>query len=78
MSDAAEQPEQALERRIAAYLGKHPDFFERHLDVLEQLRIPHPCRPAVSLLERQLARLREQNAGSARAFAGAAPGGAGQ
>lgn len=60
---AADQPEQALERRIAAYLEKHPDFFERHLEVLEQLRIPHPCRPAVSLLERQLARLREQNAG---------------
>lgn len=50
------------ERLLAEYLRDHPDFFNRHLDLLETLRIPHPCRPAVSLIERQLLLLREQNA----------------
>ena len=49
-------------RVIADYLRAHPDFFSDHLDLLETLRIPHPCRPAVSLIERQLLLLREQNA----------------
>jgi uncharacterized protein YigA (DUF484 family) len=49
------------EQPIVTYLRAHPEFFNRHLDVLETLRIPHPCRPAVSLLERQLLRTRECN-----------------
>jgi uncharacterized protein YigA (DUF484 family) len=43
------------------YLRAHPEFFNRHLDLLDTLRIPHPCRPAVSLMERQLLRTRECN-----------------
>lgn len=50
-----------VERIIADYLRQHPDFFNRHLDLLEGLRVPHPCRPAVSLVERQLMLLRQQN-----------------
>lgn len=49
------------EQAIVRYLRAHPDFFNRHLDLLETLRIPHPCRPAVSLIERQVLQLREQN-----------------
>lgn len=49
------------EQTIVAYLRAHPEFFNRHLDLLETLRIPHPCGPAVSLLERQLLRTRECN-----------------
>lgn len=49
------------ERRVVEYLYNHPDFFARHLDLLEDLHIPHPCAPAVSLIERQLSLLREQN-----------------
>jgi len=54
-------PNQRLEEAIADYLRSHPEFFNRHADLLETLRIPHPCRPAVSLVERQLLRLREEN-----------------
>ncbi len=49
------------ERRVVEYLNKHPDFFARHLNLLEHLCIPHPCAPAVSLIERQLSLLRDQN-----------------
>ncbi len=51
----------AVEQAVAEYLHAHPDFFERHLKLLASLRIPHPARPAVSLIERQLDLLREQN-----------------
>ena len=56
-----EQKKRDSEQLIAQYLSSHPDFFERHLDILEKLRIPHPVQPAVSLLERQVRHLREQN-----------------
>lgn len=49
------------EEQIAAYLLDHPEFFERHLDVLQRLQLPHACGPALSLLERQARVLREQN-----------------
>lgn len=50
------------EQAVAQYLRAHPDFFNDHLDLLAKLSIPHPCRPAVSLVERQLDTLRDQNA----------------
>ncbi len=49
------------EQHIAAYLLAHPDFFERHLDILQTLRVPHVCGSAVSLLERQMQLMRDQN-----------------
>lgn len=49
------------EQLIIDYLRDCPDFFERHLDVLETLRVPHPCQPAVSLIERQVQLLRDNN-----------------
>lgn len=49
-----------LEAAIGAYLRDHPEFFIRHSELTESLRIPHPCRPAVSLLEYQNRLLREQ------------------
>lgn len=54
---AAELNDAAVEH----YLLSHPDFFERHLDLLETLAVPHPSGEAVSLVERQLALLREKN-----------------
>ncbi len=49
------------EKHFADYLRRHPDFFERHASLLAQLVIPHPTSgQAVSLLERQLMILREQ------------------
>lgn len=50
------------EQPIVTYLRDHPEFFNRHLNLLETLSIPHPCGPAVSLLERQLLYMREWNA----------------
>ena len=49
------------EQAIVSYLRAHPDFFNRHPDLVETLRIPHPCRPAVSLLEHQVSLLWERN-----------------
>jgi hypothetical protein len=47
------------ETQIADYLAAHPEFFERHLELLLALRLPHPTGGgAVSLLERQLDALR--------------------
>lgn len=46
--------------KVVAYLRDHPEFFTRHPDLVEALRVPHPCKPAVSLLEYQNRLLRER------------------
>jgi uncharacterized protein YigA (DUF484 family) len=47
---------------VADYLSEHPDFFERHAGLLEQLRLPHRSGAAtVSLVERQVSVLQEKN-----------------
>jgi len=52
------------EETIAAYLQRHPDFFERHQGVLARLRLPHARGgAAISLVERQIEVLREKLAG---------------
>jgi uncharacterized protein YigA (DUF484 family) len=51
-----------LHALVVRYLRDHPDFFERHPALLRDLQIPHPSGEAVSLVERQLAALREDNA----------------
>jgi len=50
------------EQAIVRYLNAHPEFFNRHPELVETLRIPHPCQPAVSLLQHQVRILRERNA----------------
>lgn len=54
------------EMAVESYLRAHPDFFERHLLLLEVMRVPHPCGDAVSLIERQIGLLRERNRGLER------------
>ena len=50
------------EDAISSYLNAHPDFFERHGELLEKLRLPHSVGGgAVSLVERQVAVLRQRN-----------------
>lgn len=50
------------EAAVVAYLQGHRDFFERHQSVLANLRLPHETGgPAVSLVERQVAVLRQRN-----------------
>ncbi len=51
------------EERIADYLIRHPDFFERHAGALAAIDIPHPTGNAVSLIERQVRTLRDQAIG---------------
>ena len=48
------------EAAVAAYLLQHPDFLVRHGEVLAKLHIPHGVGGAVSLIEHQVAVLREQ------------------
>ncbi len=47
---------------IADYLQAHPDFFERYTGLLATLQLPHSTGgAAISLVERQVAVLRQQN-----------------
>ncbi len=40
--------------QVAAYLQEHPDFFVKHIQLLENISIPHPSGGAVSLISKQL------------------------
>lgn len=54
--------EETLEETLARYLADNPDFFERHVDLLTTLRIPHyESGRAVSLIERQVEALRHKH-----------------
>lgn len=46
---------------VAEYLRRHREFFVDHPELLSDLVIPHPTGKAVSLVERQIALLREEN-----------------
>lgn len=49
--------------RVEEYLRQHPDFFDHHQELLAFLKLNHPTGKgtAVSLIERQVAVLRDQN-----------------
>ncbi len=50
------------EESVRDYLRANPEFFERHPRLLDGLRVPHATgRGAVSLVERQVAALRQKN-----------------
>ena len=46
---------------IAGYLQRHPDFFSKHPDILLDIKVPHISGEAISLVEKQVATLREEN-----------------
>ncbi len=46
---------------VAEFLRANPDFFAAHPDVLAELSLPHQSGEAISLVERQVAVLRERN-----------------
>ena len=57
----AEQVTPAItEADVEAFLERHPDFFERHEQLLQKLRLPHDSGGAISLVERQVHLFREQ------------------
>ena len=49
------------EEAVHDYLTSHPDFFERHADLLRSLRLPHVTGGTVSLIERQVSALRQRD-----------------
>jgi len=58
------------EDSVARYLQHNPDFFERHQPLLARLRLPHARSGAtISLIERQVEVLREQQAETERKLA---------
>lgn len=58
-SAAGEDP--TMEQQIAEYLRAHPDFFNRHPDLIRELIIPHGSGEVISLVERQMTALRADN-----------------
>lgn len=46
------------DRAVVDYLLQHPEFFIRNAQVVEQMRVPHPVRGTVSLVEWHMARAR--------------------
>ncbi len=46
---------------IAAFLRKHPNFFDQYPDVLADINLSHRFQGTVSLVERQVKTLRDQN-----------------
>lgn len=48
------------DEKVARFLQQNPDFFIRNAHQVEQMRIPHPVQDAVSLVEWQLSRQRQQ------------------
>lgn len=49
------------EQQVSEYLSTHQDFFDRHPELLAQIQLSHASGRAVSLIERQVQVLRDQN-----------------
>lgn len=61
MKNTGEQQQHVTElddRDVVEYLMRHPDFFIRNAALVEQMRVPHPVRGSVSLVEWHMARSR--------------------
>jgi uncharacterized protein YigA (DUF484 family) len=54
-------PHNLTEDDVITYLRGDPDFFQRHAALLSELNLPHDSGRAISLIERQVAILRERN-----------------
>lgn len=55
------QVQDISEQTVADYLAAHVDFFEQHSALLQALTLPHAAGGAISLVERQIALLRDQS-----------------
>jgi len=47
--------------QVEDYLLQHPDFFHEHLNLLEQMSVPHPSGTAISLISKQLELFRSKH-----------------
>ncbi|MEC9375205.1 MAG: DUF484 family protein [Pseudomonadota bacterium] len=61
LSNPQMMPDSLNEEEVTKYLQEHLDFFERHEDLLTDLRLPHRKAGSVSLVERQISKLRQKN-----------------
>ena len=61
MSTAQLDIDELSEKNIVDYLREHPEFFTNHGELLSSLVIPHQRGTAISLVEKQLQVLREEN-----------------
>jgi len=61
LSNPDQEFEAVSEEEVARYLEEHPDFFERHENLLGELKLPHRAGGTISLVERQVATLRKKN-----------------
>ena len=65
MSDTQPEPSSSVaeldEDQVAAWLVAHPEFVSRHPEAFEAQAIGHDAQGATSLIERQVARLRQTN-----------------
>jgi len=48
-------------QQVSDYLASHPDFFDKHPELLASMQLSHSSGKAVSLIERQVQVLRDQN-----------------
>lgn len=55
-----ETPAVLNDSTVVDYLLQHPEFFIRNARAVEQMRVPHPVRGTVSLVEWQMARSRHR------------------
>ena len=51
----------SFDEAVHNYLADNPEFFERHGELLNALRLPHVTGEAVSLVERQVSTLRQKD-----------------
>lgn len=57
----SEQEQRPTESDVVAYLREHRDFLDAHPELLAELEVAHQSGGAVSLIERQVGMLRQQN-----------------
>lgn len=53
--------EEATPQQVADFLLSHPDFLEEHSYLLTELTVKHQSGQSISLVERQVAALRQEN-----------------
>lgn len=58
---APDKKSKISDQDVCAYLREHGDFFTHNPKLLEEINLPHQRGEAVSLVERQVALLRERN-----------------
>lgn len=61
MTSATDSETNPTDESVIAYLKDDPGFFLRHPKLLSELNLPHEAGEATSLIERQVAILRERN-----------------